>query len=100
MGFLPVTCYLTCPVTDYATKTSGTTRFASQLYMDFPSMAESMKAGRLEATFEVVGPVGLEPTTNGFRFAAISGLSGLCLQRSVAALAVRRQVSTPSQPTG
>jgi len=49
---------------------------------------------------EMVGPTGLEPVTNGFRFAAISGLSGLCLQHSVAALAVRRQVSTPSQPTG
>ena len=28
VGFLPVTCHLTCPVTDYATKTSAM-RFAS-----------------------------------------------------------------------
>jgi NitT/TauT family transport system substrate-binding protein len=59
VGFLPVTCHLTCPVTDYATKTSGTTRFASQLYMDFPSMAESMKAGRLEATF-MIAPLAMK----------------------------------------
>lgn len=59
VGFLPVTCHLTCPVTDYATKTSGATRFASQLYMDFPSMAESMKAGRLQATF-MIAPLAMK----------------------------------------
>jgi NitT/TauT family transport system substrate-binding protein len=59
VGFLPVTCHLTCPVTDYATRTSGTNRFASQLYMDFPSMAESMKAGRLEATF-MIAPLAMK----------------------------------------
>jgi NitT/TauT family transport system substrate-binding protein len=59
VGFLPVTCHLTCPVTDYATRTSGATRFASQLYMDFPSMAESMKAGRLEATF-MIAPLAMK----------------------------------------
>jgi NitT/TauT family transport system substrate-binding protein len=59
VGFLPVTCHLTCPVTDYATRTSGATRFESQLYMDFPSMAESMKAGRLEATF-MIAPLAMK----------------------------------------
>lgn len=44
----------------------------------------------------LVGPVGLEPTTNGFRLVCVSTLSGLCLQPGVAAVAVCRQVSTPS----
>ena len=42
VGYLPVTCHLTCPVTSFATQTSSTTRFDSQLFMDFPTMAESM----------------------------------------------------------
>jgi len=30
VGYLPVTCHLTCPVTDFATKTSTANRFESQ----------------------------------------------------------------------
>lgn len=51
VGFLPVTCHLTCPVTDFATRTSRGARFESQRFSDFPTMVESMKAGRLQATF-------------------------------------------------
>lgn len=51
VGFLPVTCHLTCPVTDFASRTSTRTRFESQRYGDFPSMAEAFKAGRLQAAF-------------------------------------------------
>jgi NitT/TauT family transport system substrate-binding protein len=54
VGFLPVTCHLTCPVTDFASRTSTTTRFESQRFTDFPTVAESVKAGRLDATFMVV----------------------------------------------
>src|ERR1035438_4731402 len=64
VGFLPVTCHLTCPVTDYATRTSGTTRFQSQLFMDFPTMAETMKAGRLEATF-MIAPLAMKLREQG-----------------------------------
>ena len=66
VGFLPVTCHLTCPVTDYATRTSGTTRFQSQLFMDFPTMAETMKAGRLEATF-MIAPLAMKLREQGLR---------------------------------
>jgi NitT/TauT family transport system substrate-binding protein len=59
VGFLPVTCHLTCPVTDYSTRTSKTTRFRSQLFMDFPTVAETMKAGRLEATF-MIAPLAMK----------------------------------------
>ena len=50
VGFLPVTCHLTCPVTDFASKTSPSTRFESQRFTDFPTVVETMKSGRLQAT--------------------------------------------------
>src|ERR1019366_7552391 len=64
VGYLPVTCHLTCPVTSFATQTSSTTRFDSQLFMDFPTMAESMKAGRLEATF-MIAPLAMKLREQG-----------------------------------
>lgn len=54
VGFLPVTCHLTCPVTDYASKTSQLTRFESQRFTDFATVADAIKSGRLDATFMVV----------------------------------------------
>jgi NitT/TauT family transport system substrate-binding protein len=52
VGFLPVTCHLTCPVTDYATKSTTTsTRFISQRYTEFPTVVEALKANKLQATF-------------------------------------------------
>ncbi len=55
VGFLPVTCHLTCPVTDYASKTTTTgTRFDSQRFTEFPPIAEALKAKTLQATFMIV----------------------------------------------
>ena len=52
VGFLPVTCHLTCPVTDYATKSTTTgTHFTSQRFTEFPTVVEALKAGDLKATF-------------------------------------------------
>jgi len=52
VGFLPVTCHLTCPVTDFATKTTTTgTRFVSQRFTEFPTVVEALKARKLNATF-------------------------------------------------
>jgi len=52
VGFLPVTCHLTCPVTDFATKTTTTgTRFVSQRFTEFPTVVEALKARKIEATF-------------------------------------------------
>ncbi|MEP7340623.1 MAG: ABC transporter substrate-binding protein [Acidobacteriota bacterium] len=64
VGFLPVTCHLTCPVTDYATRTSASTRFESQRFTDFPTMVESMKSGRLEATF-MIAPLAMKLREQG-----------------------------------
>ena len=59
VGFLPVTCHLTCPVTDYSTRTSTTTRFDSQRFTDFPTVVESIKGGRLDATF-MIAPLAMK----------------------------------------
>ncbi len=64
VGFLPVTCHLTCPVTDFATKSSATTRFTSQRFQDFPTMVESMKAGRLSASF-MIAPLAMKLREQG-----------------------------------
>jgi NitT/TauT family transport system substrate-binding protein len=59
VGYLPVTCHLTCPVTDYATKTTTTsTRFLSQRFTDFPTVVESLKARKIEATF-ILAPLAM-----------------------------------------
>ena len=59
VGYLPVTCHLTCPVTDFATKTTTTsTRFVSQRYTDFPTVVESLKARKVDATF-ILAPLAM-----------------------------------------
>lgn len=65
VGFLPVTCHLTCPVTDYATKTSKTMRFESQRFTDFPTVTEAMKGGKLDATF-MIAPLAMKLREQGF----------------------------------
>jgi len=55
VAFLPVTCHLTCPVTDYASKTSTTgTRFDALRFAEFPSIVEALKAKKLLAGFLTV----------------------------------------------
>ena len=52
VGFLPVTCHLTCPVTAFATRTTTTqTRFDSQRFSEFPTVVEALKARKIDATF-------------------------------------------------
>ena len=64
VGFLPVTCHLTCPVTDYATRTSTASRFESQRFTDFPTVVESIKSGRLQATF-LLAPLAMKLREQG-----------------------------------
>jgi NitT/TauT family transport system substrate-binding protein len=55
VAFVPVTCHLTCPVTDYASKTSTTgTRFDAQRFTEFPTIVEALKSKRLTAAFLTV----------------------------------------------
>lgn len=64
VGFLPVTCHLTCPVTDFATRSSASTRFVSQRFTDFPTIVESIKGGRLEASF-MIAPLAMKLREQG-----------------------------------
>ena len=64
VGFLPVTCHLTCPVTDFATRTSTSNRFESQRFTDFPTVVESVKGGRLDATF-MIAPLAMKLREQG-----------------------------------
>src|SRR4029453_10543660 len=64
VGFLPVTCHLPCPVTDFASKTSRATRFESQRFTDFPTVVETVKSGRLDAPF-MIAPLGMKRRARG-----------------------------------
>jgi NitT/TauT family transport system substrate-binding protein len=64
VGYLPVTCHLTCPVTDFATRTSQFAFFQSQRFSDWPSVAEAFRAGRLEATF-MIAPLAIKLREQG-----------------------------------
>lgn len=55
VGFLPVTCHLTCPVTDFASKTTESeTYFNSKRFTDFPTVASAFEAKQIQATFMIV----------------------------------------------
>ena len=66
VGFLPVTCHLTCPVTDFASKTSRSTRFDSQRFTDFPTVVETLKGGRIDATF-MIAPLAMKLREQGVK---------------------------------
>jgi NitT/TauT family transport system substrate-binding protein len=52
VGFLPVTCHLTCPVVDWTTRHSDSgSEFKSQRYSEFPTMCEDLAQGTLSAAF-------------------------------------------------
>jgi NitT/TauT family transport system substrate-binding protein len=55
VGFLPVTCHLTCPVTDYVSKTTESgTNFNSRVFSDFPTVVSALEAKQIQATFMIV----------------------------------------------
>ncbi len=64
VGFLPVTCHLTCPVTDFATRSSTSNRFVSKRFTDFPTVVENVKSGRLQATF-MIAPLAMKLREQG-----------------------------------
>jgi NitT/TauT family transport system substrate-binding protein len=64
VGFLPVTCHLTCPVTAFATRHSKNMRFTSELYHDWPTITEAFEAGRLQATF-MLAPMAMQMVAKG-----------------------------------
>jgi NitT/TauT family transport system substrate-binding protein len=65
VGYLPVTCQLTCPVTDYISKysTSGE-EFLPRMFQGFPEMKEALLTGRIQAAF-IVAPMALALKAQG-----------------------------------
>jgi NitT/TauT family transport system substrate-binding protein len=65
IGFLPVTCHLTCPVADFASKTTASqTLFQSQRFTDYPTVVSAIQAGQLRATF-LVAPLAMKLREDG-----------------------------------
>ncbi len=65
IGYLPVTCHLTCPVTDFASKTTeSNTNFNSQRFMDFPTVVSAIEAKQVMATFMIV-PLAMKMREDG-----------------------------------
>jgi len=65
VGFLPVTCHLTCPVTSWVTEhsTAGTV-FRTQKFMDFSAMQEALIARQIDATF-MITPLAMKLASDG-----------------------------------
>jgi NitT/TauT family transport system substrate-binding protein len=65
VGFIPVTCHLTCPVTSWVTEhsTAGT-KFKAQKFQDFPSMKEALIARKIDATF-MITPLAMKLASDG-----------------------------------
>lgn len=65
VGFLPVTCHLTCPVTDFASKTTvSSTNFNSRLFTDFPTVTNALEAKQIQATF-MIAPLAMKLREQG-----------------------------------
>ncbi len=65
VGFLPVTCHLTCPVTSWVTRHSESgTQFQAQKFTDFPSMKEALIARKIDATF-MIAPLAMKLAADG-----------------------------------
>ncbi|MCY3001915.1 MAG: ABC transporter substrate-binding protein [Planctomycetota bacterium] len=65
VGFLPVTCHLTCPVTSWVTQhSSAGTKFQAERFSDFPTMKEALIARKIDATFMIV-PLAMKLAADG-----------------------------------
>ena len=65
VGFLPVTCHLTCPVTSWVTQHSEKgSVFEAQKFTEFPSMKEALMARKIDATF-MITPLAMKLVADG-----------------------------------
>jgi len=64
VGYLPVTCHLTCPVTDYASKTSPGTKFKSERFSDFPTVVSALQTKKIQASF-MLAPLAMKMKEDG-----------------------------------
>ena len=65
VAYIPVTCQLTCPVTDYISKLSqGGEIFLPRLFQGFPEIKEALISGRVQAAF-IVAPMAIALKAQG-----------------------------------
>jgi NitT/TauT family transport system substrate-binding protein len=65
VGFIPVTCHLTCPVTDFINKQiSGSSEFEPVRFQGFPELKEAFISGYLPATF-ILAPLAMRMREDG-----------------------------------
>jgi NitT/TauT family transport system substrate-binding protein len=65
VAYLPVTCQLTCPVTDYISKYSASgEEFLPHMFQGFPEMKEALISNRVQAAF-IVAPMALALKAQG-----------------------------------
>ncbi len=65
VAYLPVTCQLTCPVTDYISKFSQNGEiFLPRMFQGFPEIKEALIANRVQAAF-IVAPLALALKSQG-----------------------------------
>jgi NitT/TauT family transport system substrate-binding protein len=65
VAYIPVTCQLTCPVTDYISKLSnGGEIFLPRLFQGFPEIKEALISNRIQAAF-IVAPLAIALRAQG-----------------------------------
>jgi NitT/TauT family transport system substrate-binding protein len=65
VGFIPVTCHLTCPVTDFINKQlTGTSEFEPVRFQGWPEVKEAFISGYLPATF-ILAPLAMRLREDG-----------------------------------
>jgi NitT/TauT family transport system substrate-binding protein len=65
VAYIPVTCQLTCPVTDYISKFSESGEmFLPRMFQGFPEMKEALISNRVQAAF-IVAPMALALKAQG-----------------------------------
>ena len=65
VAFIPVTCHLACPVTDYISKFSQAGEiFLPRMFQGFPEMKEALISNRVQAAF-IVAPMALALNAQG-----------------------------------
>ena len=65
VAYLPVTCQLTCPVTDYISKYSlSGEMFLPRMFQGFPEMKEALISNRVQAAF-IVAPLAIALVSQG-----------------------------------
>ena len=65
VAYIPVTCQLTCPVTDYISKLSQSGEiFLPRLFQGFPEIKEALISGRVQAAF-IVAPMAIALKAQG-----------------------------------